>query len=186
MQFLRTTIKVLNTLLLGFGPLAVFVILAMRTDGFSQQPWWAWGIFLSWAFSINLWVALAAMFKEKYRAVNQFSFFVFNFVAPIAMAWLVEGALEQKIFEISSYHFLALGLAIFGVMFCKVFDRKESAKLWERIIAAVLFTYILTLPAIWVETMNFSAVETWDAIRYIAILGESYFVFKLLEKEVSF
>lgn len=182
MRLLKIVINVLNILILGVEPVVILLLLYLKNGGFPEFPWWSAGIFISWAFTINLWVALGALFEKKYSPSSQIGFFVFNFVAPISLALLGNGDLWSTFYLISSYHFLAIGIALGVLMIGGPFlDLKRP--LLQTIALAVgggaLFVFGVTLPAIWAESLVFPSLLD-DPLRYLTILAEAYFILRLL------
>ncbi len=201
-------ITLLNILLLGLSPIFI-IILIYTVNGSLATPWWARGIFVSWAFAFNLWVGLGSLFKNKLNKITTLVFLFLNFIWPI-LSYFINPLGPKNLYQTISFHFLSLALATFVLVLVGPFLKKvSSGDFWARfnwknlrekkesvlpllglsIFGLIVFGYTLVLPAIWAETIFLQnyPTATYESIflgvRYLMIILNSYYIFKILYSE---
>jgi hypothetical protein len=201
-------LTLLNIVLLGLSPVFIIILIYLET-GSLVTPWWARGIFVSWAFAFNLWVGLGALFKNKLNKITTLVFLLLNFVWPF-LSYFINPLGTKSLYQAISFHFLSLALATFVLVLVGPFLKKvSSGDFWPRfgwknlreqkesvlpllglsIFGLVIFGYTLVLPAIWAETIflqNYSSANyesIFLGVRYLMIVLNSCYIFKILYSE---
>ncbi|HLC69708.1 MAG TPA: hypothetical protein VJH75_01535 [Patescibacteria group bacterium] len=208
MQKFSRYITLLNIVLLGLSPVFIIILIYSET-GSPTTPWWARGIFVSWAFAFNLWVGLGSLFKNKLNKITTLVFLLLNFIWPI-LSYFINPLESKGIYQTINFHFLSLALATFVLVLVGPFLKKVSSEdFWARfswknlrekkesvlpllglsIFGLVVFGYTLVLPAIWAETIFLQNYPTATyvfivlGVRYLMVILNSYCIFKILYSE---
>ncbi len=203
MQRITRYITLINITLLGLSP--IFLLLLVYLDkGILTTPWWARGIFVSWAFTFNLWVGIGALFKKRLDKITTLGFLTFNFVLP-AISFYFNRSSSLAFYQIINFHFLSLAVATFVLVIIGPFVEKQvNEEFWVRLswkkhiekksvlallglslFGLIVFGLTLLLPAIWAEmvVLENSHISSLILIRYITMAINSYYIFKVLYPE---
>lgn len=184
---------ILNIALLGIGPVIILILLAIKSGSFPITPWWANGLFIAWAMTINLWMGLGFLFTEEYTPVYSRFFIITNLFLPLGISLALRGSFWLTLYEITSFHFLSLALAITILMWVGPFLKFKGIKnlptaIGWLIFGGLVFGYFLTLPAIWCEMFLWQELNKipqttfilWLAIRYWSVILNTTVLLRLL------
>ncbi|MBX3247764.1 MAG: hypothetical protein KF901_11345 [Myxococcales bacterium] len=109
-------LMLLNLVVMAFQPLIVLILLfSSGPVSIREFPVWGRGIVFTWAFSLALWSMFVDVRSERPPKLRQAGFLASAFVAPIAGALIFGDGLAVTIYDIATYHTLAVSCA-FGVV----------------------------------------------------------------------
>jgi hypothetical protein len=170
----------INIILLIFSPLVISVIYSL-IFGFD---FFAFIIGFATVVTFFFWVGIAGTFKKYKRKLSSLNFAIANFIFPLVMGIILHSDVQLIIWEVASFDFMALTLAVFAVMIVGLvgFHDKRFA-----LFGALFFGVLMVVPVgiseyFWLQESGFSSVSDYFSLslRYIAIILDAYILYKIL------
>ena len=181
----------INIIILVFAPLIIAIMYGLK------YGWGFWSFVIGFATLVTFlfWVAIAGTFEKYEKKLSSLDFTIANFIFPLIFGVIVHSNVRMITWEVASFDFMALALAVLGVMFTGLVVSND--KLFS-LFGILFFGVIMLVPVcaseyFWLSESGFISGIGHGAgdyfglgLRYIAIIWDAFILYKILYKGSAF